>query len=79
MIIDWIITQYEKSDDSDIADFENNMCKFFSELDREKAKSIESAKGVRGVSTKEDIIYKLLDAYYSDFEETRKESIQEVA
>lgn len=79
LIIDWIITQYEKSDDSDIADFENNMCNFFSELDREKAKLIESAKGVRGVSTKEDIIYKLLDAYYSDFEETRKETFQEVA
>lgn len=79
LVIDWIITQYDNSDDSDKAEFENNMCKFFSELNREKAKSIESAKGVRGVSTKEDIIYKLLDAYYSEFIESRKESIQEVA
>lgn len=55
------------------------MCKFFSELDRGKAKSIESAKGIRGVNTKEDIIYKLLDVYYYKFLESRKESIQEVA
>ena len=52
-------------DNTEKAHFENNMSEFFIDLDREQGKAIENAKGVRGKSTKETIIFELLTTYYS--------------
>lgn len=39
------------------------MCDFFEDLDRKQGKTIEKAKGVRGESTKETVVYGLLSKY----------------
>jgi hypothetical protein len=67
IIIDWIIQKFIKTPADELYNFESTFVKFFSSLDRKDAKAIENAKGKRGESTKEHMVYNQLDALYKKF------------
>ncbi len=66
-IIDWIIGKYEKADDTDKVNIINDIESFFKSLSREDVTPIEKAKGKRGESTKEQIIYKKLNELFNNY------------
>lgn len=70
-LIDWIIFKYDEASDEQKTTIVNQMVDFFSNLDREKTKQIEKAKGVRGGDTKETIINHLLNDFYKEFEQSQ--------
>lgn len=73
IIIDWVIQKFLKRKGNDITNFEETFVKFFKSLDRKDAESIEKAKGKRGESTKEQMIYTRLELLYNKFlEKTNK-------
>ena len=55
----------------------DNLFKFFSSLNKEKAEQIEKAKGQRGGDTKETIINRLLNNFYEQFTQSQSASTDE--
>lgn len=66
-IADWIISKYEKVDDIDKVNIINDIESFFKSLSRTDVTTIEKAKGKRGESTKEQIIYKRLNELFDNY------------
>lgn len=76
-LIDWIIYQYDEADDDQKGATIDNLAKFFSRLNKEKAEQIEKAKGQRGGDTKETIINRLLNNFYEQFTQSQSASTDE--
>ena len=76
-LIDWIIYQYDEADDDQKGATIDNLFKFFSSLNKEKAEQIEKAKGQRGGDTKETIINRLLNNFYEQFTQSQSASTDE--
>ena len=76
-LIDWIIFQYEEARDEQKATIVNKIADFFSNLYREQALQIETAKGERGGDTKETIINRLLNSFYEQFIQSQSTSTDE--
>ena len=76
-LIDWIIYQYDEADDDQKGATIDNLVKFFSSLNKEKAEQIEKAKGQRGGDTKETIINRLLNNFYEQFTQSQSASTDE--
>lgn len=76
-LIDWIIYQYDEADDDQKGATIDNLVKFFSSLNKEKAEQIEKAKGQRGGDTKETIINRLLNNFYEQFTQSQSTSTDE--
>ena len=76
-LIDWIIYQYDEADDDQKGATIDNLVKFFSSLNKEKAEQIEKAKGQRGGDTKETIINRLLNKFYEQFKQSQRTSTDE--
>ena len=77
ILIDWIIYQYDEADDDQKGATIDNLFKFFSSLNKEKAEQIEKAKGQRGGDTKETIINRLLNNFYEQFTQSQSASTDE--
>jgi hypothetical protein len=73
VIPDWIRKKYDNTDDAEKGTFETDMCNFFESFVKKQSEAIEKAKGQRGVRTKEDIVLGLLDEYFYQFTNNRKE------
>ena len=76
-LIDWIIYQYDEADDDQKGATIDNLVKFFSSLNKEKAEQIEKAKGQRGGDTKETIINRLLNNFYEQYTQSQSTSTDE--
>ena len=76
-LIDWIIYQNDEADDDQKGATIDNLAKFFSRLNKEKAEQIEKAKGQRGGDTKETIINRLLNNFYEQFTQSQSASTDE--
>lgn len=76
-LIDWIIYQYDEADDDQKGATIDNLFKFFSSLNKEKAEQIEKAKGQRGGDTKETIINRLLNNFYEQYTQSQSTSTDE--
>lgn len=74
VIVDWVGRKYDNTDDSEKGTFQSDMCRFFEGLKKKQSEAIEKAKGKRGVQTKEDVIFKLLNQYYNEFMTQQKEA-----
>ena len=77
ILIDWIIYQYDEADDDQKGATIDNLFKFFSSLNKEKAEQIEKAKGQRGGDTKEPSINRLLNNFYEQFTQSQSASTDE--
>lgn len=77
ILIDWIIYQYDEADDDQKGATIDNLFKFFSSLNKEKAEQIEKAKGQRGGDTKETIINRLLNNFYEQYTQSQSTSTDE--
>lgn len=66
-ISDWVIKNYDKAADENKATEIKSIETFFKSLKRSDAKLIEEAKGKRGETTKEQVIYAKLDELYNAF------------
>ena len=77
ILIDWIIYQYDEADDDQKGATIDNLFKFFSSLNKEKAEQIEKAKGQRGGDTKETIINRLLNKFYEQYTQSQRTSTDE--
>nr|WP_320037804.1 hypothetical protein [uncultured Bacteroides sp.] len=75
-IPDWIISKYDKADDGSKVTVVNEIENFFKSLVRSDATLIETAKGKKGESTKEQIIYGKLDDLLNNYRNNTKEAEQ---
>lgn len=66
-LIDFLVEKYESADDSDKARTMDQLVDFLSGLERSKVEALEKAKGIKGDTTKEQVILDLLNQYYNDF------------
>lgn len=72
-IVDWVICKYDNAIDEEKATIITTMESFFKSLKRDDVKPIEIAKGKKGESTKEQIIYGKLDELFNDYLNKTKE------
>ena len=72
-IADWIIGKYDDLSESETGSFTDDICSFFESLSRKQVEKIETAKGERGKTTKEDIIFSLLTQFYDEFKTNQSE------
>ncbi len=75
-IPDWIISKYDKAVDEDKATIINTIVSFFESLTRAEVVTIEAAKGERGKTTKEQIIYSKLDELFEAYQSKEGEAEQ---
>lgn len=66
-IVDWVIGKYDITGDNKKVELIASIESFFGQLTRSDVKPIEEAKGKRGVSTKEQIIYCKLDEMFNNY------------
>lgn len=64
-LIDWVISIYESTDDTEKGQFTDDMVAFLSGIKREDAEPLEKAKGKRGGQSKDTIINEGLNALWA--------------
>lgn len=64
-LLDFLLEKYEKADDGKKVEIMNQLESFLHSLEKEEAHKLESAKGTRGVTAREQVVMDILNELYN--------------